>query len=322
MCKYIISIYKTWQYNHNKTKQNKTITVMSKWAWWHLKSPASRLFTQPFIRAQIKENIKAPRHWPLCREFTSDRWIPAEMASNTENVSIWWHHYDHMHILWYLYSTLLVWIQCISYVSKKTIQEEHWKPRVIMGPNLSLLVVPQVVIIKIFHATIDNKVCIMTRLGFHFSVKGWIIAICTIVPFTSILVCIIHQNNNSRSHLTNDISITILIQWKFGFALNQILIKWSLQNFAHGNAWQLCCHGMCKKVAIWWLRTELQQNEIFIEFELRVKNLCWNGSQVPMILTPLRNEQNRQICSPKAESHKLIIHIDRDHNWQQQVQMQ
>ena len=33
-------------------------------------------FTQPFIRAQIKENIKAPRHWPLCGEFTGGRWIP------------------------------------------------------------------------------------------------------------------------------------------------------------------------------------------------------------------------------------------------------
>ena len=35
-----------------------------------------RLFTQPFIQTQIKENIKAPRHWPLCGEFTGDRWIP------------------------------------------------------------------------------------------------------------------------------------------------------------------------------------------------------------------------------------------------------
>ena len=43
---------------------------------WRLKSPASPLFTQPFIRVQIKENIKAPRHWPLCGEFTGDRWIP------------------------------------------------------------------------------------------------------------------------------------------------------------------------------------------------------------------------------------------------------
>ena len=43
---------------------------------WRLKSPASRLFTQPFIQVQIKENIKAPLHWPLWGEFTGDRWIP------------------------------------------------------------------------------------------------------------------------------------------------------------------------------------------------------------------------------------------------------
>ena len=30
------------------------------------KTPASRFFTQSFIQTQIKENIKAPRHWPLC----------------------------------------------------------------------------------------------------------------------------------------------------------------------------------------------------------------------------------------------------------------
>ena len=53
-----------------------TITVTSEWARLRLKSQASPLFTQSFIRAQIKENIKAPRHWPLCGEFTGDRWIP------------------------------------------------------------------------------------------------------------------------------------------------------------------------------------------------------------------------------------------------------
>ena len=31
------------------------------------------LFTQPL---QIKENIKALHHWPLCGEFTGDWWIP------------------------------------------------------------------------------------------------------------------------------------------------------------------------------------------------------------------------------------------------------
>ena len=66
------------------------IILMSYWARWRLKSPASRLFTQPSIQAQIKENIKAPRHWLLCGEFTGDRWIPPQRASNAENVSIWW----------------------------------------------------------------------------------------------------------------------------------------------------------------------------------------------------------------------------------------
>ena len=28
------------------------------------------------ILVQIKENIKAPRHWPLWGEFTATRWIP------------------------------------------------------------------------------------------------------------------------------------------------------------------------------------------------------------------------------------------------------
>ena len=31
-----------------------SITVTSQWAWWRLKSPASRLLTELFIKAQIK----------------------------------------------------------------------------------------------------------------------------------------------------------------------------------------------------------------------------------------------------------------------------
>ena len=74
------------------------ITMTSKWARWRLKSPVSRLFTQPFIQAQIKENIKAPRHWPLWGEFTDDRWIPPQRASDAENVSIWWRHHVMIHL--------------------------------------------------------------------------------------------------------------------------------------------------------------------------------------------------------------------------------
>ena len=61
---------------------------------WRLKSPASRLFTQPFIQTQIKENIKVPLHWPLCGEFTGAGEFPAQMASNAENASVWWRHHE------------------------------------------------------------------------------------------------------------------------------------------------------------------------------------------------------------------------------------
>ena len=59
------------------------ITLTSLWPRWPLKSPASWLFTQSFIQPQIKENIKDPRNWPLCGEFTG----------TVENVYIWWCHH-------------------------------------------------------------------------------------------------------------------------------------------------------------------------------------------------------------------------------------
>ena len=39
-----------------------------------------------------QRKIKAPRHWPLCGEFTGTGEFPAQRASNAENGSIWWRH--------------------------------------------------------------------------------------------------------------------------------------------------------------------------------------------------------------------------------------
>ena len=70
------------------------ITVTSLWARWRLKSPASRLFTQPFIQAPIKENTKlrvtglCAGNSPVTGEFSTQR------DSNAENVSIWWRNHD------------------------------------------------------------------------------------------------------------------------------------------------------------------------------------------------------------------------------------
>ena len=71
------------------------ITVTSQWARWHLKSPASRLFTQLFIQAQIKKQTPKLRVTGICAgnspvigEF------PAQRTSNAENVSIWRRHHE------------------------------------------------------------------------------------------------------------------------------------------------------------------------------------------------------------------------------------
>ena len=49
--------------------------------------------SQSFIRAQIQENIKALRHWPLCGKFTGTGEFPVQRDSNADNVSIWWRHH-------------------------------------------------------------------------------------------------------------------------------------------------------------------------------------------------------------------------------------
>ena len=78
------------------------ITATSKWARWLLKLPASRLFTQPFVQAQIKENIKAPRHWPLWGNSPVIGEFPAHRAINAEKFSISWRH----HVLWQIHMIL------------------------------------------------------------------------------------------------------------------------------------------------------------------------------------------------------------------------
>ena len=64
-----------------------TITVTSLWARWCFKSPASPVFTQFFIRVQMKETSSI-RVTGLCAGNL-------QRASNAENVSIWWRHHDH-----------------------------------------------------------------------------------------------------------------------------------------------------------------------------------------------------------------------------------
>ena len=68
------------------------------------------------FKAQIKENIKAPRHWPC--EF------PAQRASNAENVSIWWRHHKSQCYVFQCrhgYQRLWIWFS-FSYIFKMTVE--------------------------------------------------------------------------------------------------------------------------------------------------------------------------------------------------------
>ena len=57
--------------------------MTSLWARWRLKSSAFRLFTQPFVQAQIKENIRAPRHWPVWGDVNSPHKWPVTRKRST-----------------------------------------------------------------------------------------------------------------------------------------------------------------------------------------------------------------------------------------------
>ena len=99
------------------------------------------MFTQPFIQTQIKENIKAQRHWSLCGNSPGTGEFPAQMASNAENVSIWWRHHILctctrlsttvctsilVHWLWsqFSYQYVPIW-NGIALVEKARIEFEH-----------------------------------------------------------------------------------------------------------------------------------------------------------------------------------------------------
>ena len=63
---------------------NKHIKIKSRWARRRLKSAAFRLFAQSFVQAQIKENIKAPRHRLLWRKPSVNGGFPPRRASNAK----------------------------------------------------------------------------------------------------------------------------------------------------------------------------------------------------------------------------------------------
>ena len=69
------------------------ITMTSQWARWHLKSPASLLFAQLLVQAQLKKHQKVRVIGFCVRNSLVIGEFPTQKASNAENVSIWWRHH-------------------------------------------------------------------------------------------------------------------------------------------------------------------------------------------------------------------------------------
>ena len=51
------------------------------------------VYSTVYSDADKKKPIKAPRHWPLCGEFTGTGEFPAQRGSYAQNVSIWRRHH-------------------------------------------------------------------------------------------------------------------------------------------------------------------------------------------------------------------------------------
>ena len=76
--------YIPWLNRICNSGDKRNITMTSWWAWWRLKSPASQLFTKPFVQAQIKETSKL-RFTGLCEGNSPVTGkFPAQRASNAE----------------------------------------------------------------------------------------------------------------------------------------------------------------------------------------------------------------------------------------------
>ena len=61
----------------------------------------------------FKENIKAPRHRPVCGNSPGTDEFPAQMASYAENVSIWWRHHGYRSHLQEVVLNILKSYSCI-----------------------------------------------------------------------------------------------------------------------------------------------------------------------------------------------------------------
>ena len=63
---------------------------------WRVKTQTGFPVKNALIDTPLQWRHKALHHWPLCGEFTGTGEFPPQMATNAENMSIWWRHHAFM----------------------------------------------------------------------------------------------------------------------------------------------------------------------------------------------------------------------------------
>ena len=112
------------------------------------------------FKAQIKGNIKAPRHWRWMRGI--HRWpVTVQMARNAKNVPYWWLHHGNYALLPCLQSTRLHYIFayhenfCSSH--SETVIKNDWRIFRCMMPRISDIYICNVYISCL--SSLINHVC-------------------------------------------------------------------------------------------------------------------------------------------------------------------
>ena len=107
-------------------------------------SPAPRLFTRQFIRAQLiskkASNFRVTGLYAGNSPGTGE--FPAQMASNAENVSIWWRHHEYRRHATYEWSTILLPIKVrlisatVILPKKRNVAHRYFRQQI--GPMIRL----------------------------------------------------------------------------------------------------------------------------------------------------------------------------------------
>ena len=139
---------------------NLYITMTSWGALWRLKSPASLLFTQPFIQAQIK----------VTGEF------PVHRASYAENVSIWWRHHDERNPDTWIVPSLIQYV-LIQLLHHSLIEPNHDTRKhysdVIMGGMASQITSVMIVYSAVYSGADQWKHQSSSSLAFVWGIHRW-----------------------------------------------------------------------------------------------------------------------------------------------------